>query len=628
MLPFKLLIELYCTQTFRFNQPASEILSTGTKVLENSSLKILTMEIIAEEENEQIATESIEQSSEEDPLEPFTEVLKLLRSDILPSFAAKIRLQEEPQSDHDCNPQNSSIFATVGAAPLFGSYNILYPIEFNDGVEWIIKVPQRGTPDKFGDYERHALLSEAITMRKLKRETTVPVPRVFAFDSGFEQLGCPFILMEYVDGSVLSDIWHDDSISEEGLEARRTKALDGIAAAMVQLSSYTFAKGGALVYNEKEQLTSIENHQYMDIVATHNAAEDNSGIVQSQVLYQLGPCASTREYFMKHIDRRLEDEDLCDLEWGHLQILRHLVEQLTDQELQQFVLSHPDLNSQNCIVSSEGQLLALIDWDGVKSVPKAIGNIQFPDFLTQDWDPATYICHQVTNNCPQDDPESLTYYREVYADRVAVHLAANNPAVPVTESSVASIQALRQITRQSLIWHNLFNAAVDPLSTHGIVEKVFNEIMQIVDADEELDWDNEADSESSSGSERGSLAKHANGPLGDQDIASSEQVLLEDSKRENEQDLPTKNYDILNSAEVDPARKDIASSDSNNADNQQSAGEEVAATNIGDAIGPNVEEDSKDHRLSFFIFDLYDGKTCQRRLDVLTKGFQQLLQKI
>jgi RIO-like serine/threonine protein kinase len=50
-----------------------------------------------------------------------------------------------------------------------------------------------------------------------------------------------------------------------------------------------------------------------------------------------------------------------------------------------FVLIHPDLDSQNVIVSENGELLGHIDWDGVAAWPKSLGNTRYPSWLTRDW---------------------------------------------------------------------------------------------------------------------------------------------------------------------------------------------------------------------------------------------------
>lgn len=48
-----------------------------------------------------------------------------------------------------------------------------------------------------------------------------------------------------------------------------------------------------------------------------------------------------------------------------------------------FVLSHPDMDIQNFLVSSSGALQAIIDWDGVHSAPAAWRTDVIPVFTPE-----------------------------------------------------------------------------------------------------------------------------------------------------------------------------------------------------------------------------------------------------
>lgn len=94
-------------------------------------------------------------------------------------------------------------------------------------------------------------------MRYLQKKTTIPIPDVFSFsDSCDNELNCPFILMKYIDGKPLYDIWFDKTQPNDVTEARRTKCLQGLAAAMVQLSQVSFEQAGSPSF--KESIDGIE----------------------------------------------------------------------------------------------------------------------------------------------------------------------------------------------------------------------------------------------------------------------------------------------------------------------------------------------------------------------------------
>ena len=118
--------------------------------------------------------------------------------------------------------------------PLYGSYHIVFVLNFADGLRWALKLPATGHPDRFDETAARALTSEALTMRLLKRQTTVPVPEVYSFDASFDNdINCPFILMEFIAGIPLYDCWFDKEASKVSVEQRRARTLQDIAAVML-----------------------------------------------------------------------------------------------------------------------------------------------------------------------------------------------------------------------------------------------------------------------------------------------------------------------------------------------------------------------------------------------------------
>ena len=58
--------------------------------------------------------------------------------------------------------------------------------------------------------------------------------------------------------------------------------------------------------------------------------------------------------------------------------------------MESFVLLHPDFDIQNFIVSEEGDLQGIIDWDGFTVAPRSLGNERYPGWLSRDWDSDMY----------------------------------------------------------------------------------------------------------------------------------------------------------------------------------------------------------------------------------------------
>ena len=101
-----------------------------------------------------------------------------------------------------------------------------------------------------------------------------------------------------------------------------------------------------------------------------------------------------------------------------------------------FVLTHPNIDVQNFIVSLEGELLGIIDWDGVSAAPKCLGNRKYPGWLTRDWNPGMhgYGSYGVRDDpCKREDsPQTLSRYRKVYCNAMRQVLQAQTKDVGVS----------------------------------------------------------------------------------------------------------------------------------------------------------------------------------------------------
>lgn len=105
------------------------------------------------------------EDEEEDPLDHFAEVMQVLRDKDIAEFAEKARKR--------CGEGHSEPFthaiepAMIILPPLSGSFHVLYPITFHDGVRWLLKIPGTGTREKWDASATRSLISEALTMRFL-----------------------------------------------------------------------------------------------------------------------------------------------------------------------------------------------------------------------------------------------------------------------------------------------------------------------------------------------------------------------------------------------------------------------------------------------------------------------------
>ncbi|KEY66669.1 hypothetical protein S7711_01959 [Stachybotrys chartarum IBT 7711] len=202
-------------------------------------------------------------SGSDSDLDDFQEVLKVVNWDQVAREAARIRLQmtrpdfafnsskwhHEDDSDAEsvyeiphtpaleidgsCSEEEGFFDAVsdedlpVLGFPLHGSYNIVFPLYFPDGVKWMLKIPHNGAPSQWNRTSAQDLTSEALTMRLIKQHTTVPVPEVYSFSSdGANPLGCPHIFMELIPGLNLYHQWHNEHMSDAERQALRNRVLE------------------------------------------------------------------------------------------------------------------------------------------------------------------------------------------------------------------------------------------------------------------------------------------------------------------------------------------------------------------------------------------------------------------
>lgn len=156
--------------------------------------------------------------------------------------------------------------------------------------------------------------------------------------------------------------------------------------------------------------------------------DDPSGLT---IYCELGPFNDPKSDFLCLLNRRKTPHD--EHNRGIYKLLRLFIDWIPFVENTQepsFVLNHPDLDIQNVIVSPEGKLSAIINWDGVAAVPRCVGNESYPSWLTRDFDTVKYAFGVVINgfDCSvhENSPEALTRYRAIYAQFMETSLRSWN----------------------------------------------------------------------------------------------------------------------------------------------------------------------------------------------------------
>lgn len=268
-----------------------------------------------------------------------------------------------------------SPFGCVVKAPHQGSYNIAYPIEFDDGVRWIIKIPAIGHTRTWDNLAADALTSEALTMTYIRERTSIPLPTVHHFDASLDnEVGCPYILMDLVKGKRLQNVWFAPYTSVQRQENARTRTLQTLAIAMSELSQLKFSHGGSLRFDLKGNVSSVGAARVVDTISMirrrdERTDSENPRGYSDDLFCEKGPWNDPYSSILSFLDRQGGEQKSPPLGRGRQESLRLFIRWAIDHlgrgdqnAAGQFVLAHPDLDLQNIYVLDDGTLSGIIDW--------------------------------------------------------------------------------------------------------------------------------------------------------------------------------------------------------------------------------------------------------------------------
>ena len=436
-----------------------------------------------------------------DHLTQFAPLIAAMNLERLPQFALSVRmcgtLSKKLDMSICADTDDSPMTCAVLSPPLAGSYNIIFRLQFSDGVLWIFKVPVTGYHARFDELAAQALTSEAMTMRLVKRDTTIPVPEVYLFDASFNnEISCPFIMMEYLQGRPLHELWFQKWSSEVALKQFRTRVLEELAAAMAQLNAFKYSEGGSLLFDRSGSVTGIGPIRSVDVPAQLDRL--NRGDYDDSALYCVkGPFQDSRSFLKFTLDRQDHRCSGQDPPRKYLRGVRQLLRLFIDwiptdgcsMSKTQFVLSHPDFALQNILVSEDGAVLGIIDWDGAGAVPGCIAH--YPLWLMRNWDPLVYnydseegkMFHE--DGPPEDTPEQLAFWRTTYAQSLEEHSLGRarwtikDSDQDGSNGTVVSNQLSDVMMPRSPLFWSLAVAADNPMSLHEILGLIFSEIERL-----------------------------------------------------------------------------------------------------------------------------------------------------
>ncbi|KEZ39514.1 Protein kinase-like domain [Scedosporium apiospermum] len=256
-----------------------------------------------------------------------------------------------------------------------GHFNMVRRIVFEDGVNWVARV-RLPNENMFAGREEledsKTMEIEVASMKFFRRETSIPVPEVFDYNTSRENdAGAPYILMEYIHGNVALELRQAKSCAPQlfGTPEQDRKFREQMAQIQATAASFKFPQIGSLYYNKETDDFYI-------------GPEPQTG---------KGPWASSTEYYDDLVNHLLKgtikkDDLKQNQSFMVPTILNHLMRLYGEEKTGPFRLTNRYFGAHNILVNDDFDIIGLIDFDGVMSAPLEVV-AQYPELSFLQVDP-------------------------------------------------------------------------------------------------------------------------------------------------------------------------------------------------------------------------------------------------
>lgn len=324
-------------------------------------------------------------------------------------------VEEEHQSIDDralgeiASHHRGGMLCQVWPESVAGGYNLIYYILFEDKQVWVARLPLRARALRplEDPLAQDAIESMVVTMRFLDERSSIPVPKVYAYDASCDNpLGRPYVLMSMIQGVNFSDV--RDAACKSNPDAVH-RIVRQWAACMVELATFQFDSIGSLHSSEGK-------HQVKTLISPYTLSLDRKHFKT----VHCGPFHSVPDYLLSISSiKRLLDNPHRPSFGGHLRM--SLVESLMTYFIDAryangpFVLSHVDFSAQNILVDIEaGTITGILDWDWAAVLPLQSHFTHCDMFNIEFMPEGEYANHSPERNA--SDKEFCKRYRKVYEE--------------------------------------------------------------------------------------------------------------------------------------------------------------------------------------------------------------------
>ncbi|KAK3379043.1 kinase-like domain-containing protein [Lasiosphaeria ovina] len=248
-----------------------------------------------------------------------------------------------------------------------GSYNVCYFVEFDDGTQWVVRIPLEPCISNVWD----KVQSEVATIRYLQAKTTIPVPNIHAFGRGGvvdekNPTGHAYIIQSYIPGETLNLL-----TLRKMTVNQRMPFYSELVDFFAQLRQQEFPCGGSLMPDPdggtaplvgpllSMQLNELQlENRDLNIQPATFASATDFAFHQYHLLDE-----SLRLPYYKFSQATAEHHV-----FGMEDLKKRLSDHIDDHG--PFVLSHTDLRPSNIIVDENMHIKGIIDWEWAGTVPR------------------------------------------------------------------------------------------------------------------------------------------------------------------------------------------------------------------------------------------------------------------
>ncbi|KAM0259448.1 hypothetical protein ACHAQJ_003343 [Trichoderma viride] len=233
-------------------------------------------------------------------------------------------------------------------------------------------------------YPRHKTRAEVVTLRWVRENTSVPVPKVFGFDdSNDNEIGFEWILMEYMQGTSARKRWRTMSMEQKVALTKRFAGFQFELSGLEKQES-AFKRIGTLDSPEIDLQVGSKAPQ---TAAAPGRLVSPEFFMGDHLGYDIprGPFRSSCDWLsailtiiIQHqtlVLEKSEDEDDIEDAKDILPVAQTLLALLPKiflpdlTGLESSALHHHDLNLNNILVNEQGEVTAVLDWECVSALP-------------------------------------------------------------------------------------------------------------------------------------------------------------------------------------------------------------------------------------------------------------------